>query len=98
MDSRQLLDRFELYKHQPVDDEVRFITAIQLHAFVSDTNRFLALEWGVSKSQFTTETNRVSRLEQARTQIPVNFYCCADDRIGYLIHWLGLRDLRALCG
>ena len=64
------------------DDQVDFVSAIQLQAFIRDREIDLAFERKAAEMQFVTETLFVGGFEQAGTQLTMDFNSSTNDRSG----------------
>ncbi len=75
MDWEQRFDAFQFKNHLLVNNNIQLITAVQLHALIRDRQRDLSFDFNISHSQFMTQTLFISRLQQAGSELRVNFNC-----------------------
>jgi hypothetical protein len=65
---QNLLHGFQLDYDRPVDHEIEFVRAEELHRLIDDRERHLSLERDTRQHQLETETFLVRRFEQPRSE------------------------------
>jgi hypothetical protein len=72
MYGKEILDGFALYDHKPANDQVEPIQAVNRSPPVCDRKGLLFLNCVTTSHQFKRETGLVGRLQQPRSQVPMD--------------------------
>ncbi len=81
MDRQQLVDGLDFHDHRVLDHQIHAVSAVQLDAFVLDRQVNLPFETEAQLTQLIAEAFLVSRLQQARAQVPMDLDRRADDHL-----------------
>src|SRR5260221_6080568 len=82
MDWHNSLNCFQLQNHFLPHNQVDPITAVELEALVRNWKVDLTLEGQPAQMQFVAEALLISGLQQPRTEMPMHFNGCSNDRTG----------------
>ena len=79
MYGQDVLQTFNLYDQNALDDQVETISTVKVDPFVPNRKRDLPLESNSAQMQLVAEAFFVRRLQEPRAKIAVDLYCATDD-------------------
>ena len=79
VNGEKLFDCFDLEDDPAIDDQIDPIAAVEEHAFVLENERALILEREPAERKFAAQTCLVGRLQEARSEMAVDFDASSDD-------------------
>ena len=79
MEWEERIDRFEFHDNETLHNDVHSVTAVEFHPLVFHRQIHLPPECYTAQRQLVAETLFISRLQESRAQLPVDFDGSSDN-------------------